>query len=169
MELYIVMYQYWGYPCSLLLSTELRPIVLGGRSNLPELWLWRLISMGRNLCQSPQLKVGIYFLQLLINVSYFSFLICYPVTHFALSEEGNHRESKQEMFKREVCFPVSRDESKKFLETKSQTACCSLTVDVYSLFSRGRAVWCTRISHTPISLTLGCVLGSLLLPQPQGT
>jgi len=56
--------------------------MLGGRSNLLELWLWRLIFVGGNPCQSLELKIGLYSLQLLINASSFSFLVCYPVHSF---------------------------------------------------------------------------------------
>lgn len=61
-------------PVLFVLSTGLRPIMLGGRSHLLELWLWRLIFMGRNLCQSLQLQVDIDSPQLLMNIIFF-FLI----------------------------------------------------------------------------------------------
>lgn len=95
-------------PAPFVLSTGLRLIMLGGRSKLLELQLCRLIFMGRNPCQSPQLKVDIYSLQFLMNVSSFSFLIRYPIDSF-YTFRGSDGESKQEMFESEICFFVSKE------------------------------------------------------------
>lgn len=53
-ELTIICTNIGEIPVLFVLSTGLRPIMPGGRSNLLELRLWRLIFMGRNLCQSLQ-------------------------------------------------------------------------------------------------------------------
>lgn len=110
MELNIVCTNIGEIPVLFVLPTGSRPIVLGGSSNILELWLWRIIFIGRNLCQSLQLKVDTYSLQLLINVSSFSFLMCYPIdSFFHFWRKRVIRETKWEVCKREICLPVSKE------------------------------------------------------------